>query len=125
MPARNSIFLSLAASLAETKGADTIYFGANAVDYSGYPDCRPEFIEAFEKMITLGTKVGAVRIAAPLLKLSKSEIIKLGCELSVPFEWTWSCYEGKEIPCGECDSCILRAKGFREAGIEDPLLNHA
>ena len=136
VPARNSIFLSLAASLAETKGAEAIYFGANALDYSGYPDCRPEFIEAFEEMITRGTKVGAyckapqhtgtnrpLRIIAPLLKLSKAEIVHLAHELGVPFEWTWSCYEGKEFPCGECDSCILRAKGFREAGIEDPLLN--
>jgi 7-cyano-7-deazaguanine synthase len=133
VPARNSIFLSLAASLAETKGADTIYFGANALDYSGYPDCRPEFIEAFEEMITRGTKVGAtrrvaptegpaIRIVAPLLRLSKSEIVKLGVELGVPFEWTWSCYEGGDMPCGECDSCLLRAKGFKEAGIEDPLV---
>ena len=125
VPARNSIFLSLAASLAETKGAGAIYFGANALDYSGYPDCRPEFIEAFENMILCGTKAGvegrSLQVVAPLLRLSKSEIIKLGTELGVPFEWTWSCYEGKEIPCGECDSCLLRAKGFREAGIEDPL----
>ena len=147
VPARNSIFLSLAASLAEVKEADSIYFGANALDYSGYPDCRPEFIEAFEKMITLGTKVGvgsprpelksigrgnrvhtshsAIKIVAPLLKLSKAQIVKLAHGLGVPFEWTWSCYEGKENPCGECDSCILREKGFREAGIEDPLLKHA
>jgi 7-cyano-7-deazaguanine synthase len=133
VPARNSIFLSLAASLAETKGAEAIYFGANALDYSGYPDCRPDFIEAFEEMICRGTRVGAthaspvrsgppIRIIAPLLRLSKAEIVKLGLELGVPFEWTWSCYEGKETPCGECDSCILRAKGFREAGVEDPVL---
>lgn len=127
VPARNSIFLSLAASLAETKGADAIYFGANALDYSGYPDCRPEFIEAFETLVRRGTKAGAegrpVRVVAPLLQFSKSEIVKLGKELGVPFEWTWSCYEGKEVPCGECDSCILRAKGFKEAGIEDPLIH--
>ena len=125
VPARNSIFLSLAASLAEAQGADAIYFGANALDYSGYPDCRPEFIEAFETLVRRGTRAGAegrpIRVIAPLLRLSKSEIVKLGTELGVPFEWTWSCYEGKEIPCGECDSCILRAKGFREAGMEDPL----
>ena len=125
VPARNSIFLSLAASLAEAKGADSIYFGANALDYSGYPDCRPEFLEAFEAMIQRGTKAGtkgrAIHIACPLLRLSKGEIVRLAHELGVPFEWTWSCYEGKEFPCGECDSCILRAKGFREAGIEDPL----
>lgn len=125
VPARNSIFLSLAASLAEAKGADSIYFGANALDYSGYPDCRPEFLEAFENMILRGTKAGAegkkIRVAAPLLRLTKAEIVRLASELKVPFEWTWSCYEGKEHPCDECDSCILRAKGFREAGIEDPL----
>ena len=126
VPARNSIFLSLAASLAETKGADSIYFGANALDYSGYPDCRPAFIEAFEALLARGTQAGSegkkIRIAAPLLKLSKGEIVKLASELGVPFEWTWSCYEGGEFPCGECDSCILRAKGFREAGFPDPLL---
>lgn len=137
VPARNSIFLSLAASLAEAKGADAIYFGANALDYSGYPDCRPEFIQAFQTMITLGTKVGAtsrsplqnhsgpaIRVIAPLLQLSKAEIVKLAKKLDVPLEWTWSCYEGKEVPCGECDSCILRAKGFREAGVEDPALKN-
>lgn len=128
VPARNSVFLSLAASLAETRGARAIYFGANALDYSGYPDCRPEFIEAFEEMMMLGTKIGVeskerpLRIIAPLLHLSKAGIVRLGRELGVPFEWTWSCYEGREFPCGECDSCILRAKGFQEAGIEDPLL---
>jgi len=126
VPARNSIFLSLAASLAEAKGADSIYLGANVLDYSGYPDCRPEFLESFEAMIRLGTKAGVegrqLRIVAPLLRLSKSEIVRLGQELGVPFEWTWSCYEGGEFPCAECDSCILRAKGFLEAGIEDPLL---
>lgn len=123
VPARNSIFLSLAASLAEVKRADTIYFGANALDYSGYPDCRPEFIRAFEEMIARGTKAGAIRVVAPLLRLSKAEIVKLASELGVPFEWTWSCYEGGQYPCGECDSCILRAKGFREAGMKDTLLS--
>lgn len=135
VPARNSIFLSLAASLAEVKGAGEIYFGANVLDYSGYPDCRPEFIEAFEEMITRGTRVGTrhasslqtetdrpIRVVAPLLKLSKGEIVGMARQLGVPFEWTWSCYAGEEFPCGECDSCTLRAKGFREAGIDDPLL---
>lgn len=126
VPARNSIFLSLAASLAEAKRAEAIYFGANALDYSGYPDCRPAFLEAFEELIARGTKVGTegrrIRVVVPLLRLSKSDIVRWGRELDVPFEWTWSCYEGKEFPCGECDSCILRAKGFREAGIEDPLI---
>jgi len=126
VPARNSIFLSLAASLAEAKGADSIYFGANALDYSGYPDCRPEFLESFNEMIRRGTKAGtegrAIRVVTPLLQLSKAEIVRRAVELGVPLEWTWSCYEGKEIPCGECDSCALRAKGFREAGIDDPLI---
>ncbi len=126
VPARNSIFLSLAASLAETKEARAIYFGANALDYSGYPDCRPEFLEAFETLVERGTKAGSegkkIRIVAPLLRYSKAEIVKLGDSLGIPFEWTWSCYEGKDVPCEECDSCILRAKGFRDAGIEDPLV---
>jgi 7-cyano-7-deazaguanine synthase len=137
VPARNSIFLSLAASLAEAQGADSIYFGANALDYSGYPDCRPEFIEAFQEMINRGTKVGAaasplqaeskhpIQIVVPLLRMSKKEIVQLAADLKVPFEWTWSCYDGKETPCGECDSCILRAKGFREAGIPDPICRGA
>lgn len=126
VPARNSIFLSLAASLAEAKEAEAIYFGANALDYSGYPDCRPAFIETFQELIERGTKAGSegkkIKIVAPLLQLSKSEIVQLGKKLGIPFEWTWSCYEGKEVPCGECDSCILRAKGFREAEADDPLL---
>lgn len=125
VPARNSIFLSLAASLAEVKEAEEIYFGANALDYSGYPDCRSAFLETFEELILRGTKAGSqgrrIRIVAPLLKLSKGEIVRLGQELGVPYEQTWSCYEGREFPCGECDSCLLRAKGFREAGMEDPL----
>ena len=129
VPARNSIFLSLAASLAETKKAAAIFFGANIQDYSGYPDCRPEFLEAFSEVISRGTKAGAegfrIKIIAPLLKMSKKEIVILGRSLGVPFEQTWSCYRGAESPCSECDSCILRAKGFREAGLEDPLTHHA
>ena len=125
VPARNSIFLTFAASCAEASNAEAIFIGANALDYSGYPDCRPEYFEAAEKMIRLGTKAGVegkkIEIKAPLLKLSKKEIVILGNKLGVPFEKTWSCYQGKERPCGECDSCILRAKGFREAGIVDPL----
>ena len=128
VPARNSIFLTLAASCAEACGAEVIFIGANALDYSGYPDCRPEYFEAAEKMITLGTKAGVegkgFAIKAPLLKMSKKEIVLLGAKLGVPFEKTWSCYQGKDRPCGECDSCILRAKGFREAGTADPLFNH-
>lgn len=128
VPARNSIFLALAASCAEAEGAEAIFIGANALDYSGYPDCRPEYFETFQEMIRLGTKAGIegrkMEIQAPLLRLSKKEIILLGVQLGVPFEKTWSCYRGQEMPCGKCDSCLLRAKGFREAGFQDPLLHH-
>ncbi len=128
VPARNTIFLSFAASYAEVLGAEAIFIGANALDYSGYPDCRPDYFEAFAETLKHGTKAGvegkAIRIEAPLLKLSKKEIIEWGMKLKVPYEMTWSCYEGHEIPCGECDSCKLRAKGFREAGAKDPLLPH-
>ena len=126
VPARNTIFLSFAASFAEARGAQAIYIGANALDYSGYPDCRPEYFDAFEKMIQLGTKAGvegrAISIQAPLLKMSKMEIILLAQRLGVPLEQTWSCYRGGARPCGTCDSCKLRAKGFAEAGVLDPAL---
>jgi 7-cyano-7-deazaguanine synthase len=125
VPARNMIMLSIAAGLAEVVDADRIFYGANAIDYSGYPDCRPEFVRAMERAINLGTKRGVegreVRVEAPLITLTKAEIIRLGHELSVPFELTWSCYRGGEKACGRCDSCILRLKGFMEAGFEDPL----
>lgn len=123
VPARNSIFLALAASCAEAIGANRIVIGANVLDYSGYPDCRPNYFRAFEKMISLGTKAGdqggKFKILAPLLKLNKKQIVQWGARLGVPFHWTWSCYQGKSRPCKECDSCRLRAKGFREAGIQD------
>ena len=126
VPGRNSVFLSLALSCAETQGATTIFFGANALDYSGYPDCRPEYLDAFIRAMLLGTKMGTegktLEIKAPLLKLSKKDIILLGQKLGVPFEKTWSCYAGGDNPCGVCDSCVLRAKGFQEAGLPDPLL---
>lgn len=126
VPARNTIFLSMAASCAEAMGAEAVFIGANALDYSGYPDCRPEYFEAFSKAIHLGTKAGVegkkLQIVAPLLHLNKKDIILLGQKLGVPFENTWSCYKGKEKPCGECDSCRLRAKGFKEAKIKDPAL---
>ncbi|MBI3306913.1 MAG: 7-cyano-7-deazaguanine synthase QueC [Candidatus Omnitrophica bacterium] len=129
VPARNSIFLSFAASWAEVLGAKAIFFGANIQDYSGYPDCRPEYLQAFRELVRLGTKRGdegkAIRIETPLLQLSKKEIVLLGQSLNVPFQKTWSCYQGKNTPCGECDSCVLRAKGFREAEIEDPLMRYA
>ena len=126
VPGRNSVFLSLAMSCAEAEKADAIFFGANVLDYSGYPDCRPEYLEAFGEAVRLGTQAGVggwkVEIKAPLIHLTKKEIVVLGQKLGVPFEMTWSCYAGGDKPCGACDSCILRAKGFREAGIRDPLL---
>ena len=124
VPARNTILLSFALAYAETVGAARIYIGANALDYSGYPDCRPEFYRAFQQVARLGTKRGVegepLRIVAPLLRLSKAGIVRRGTRLGVPFRKTWSCYLGGKRPCGECDACRLRAKGFREAGIRDP-----
>lgn len=125
VPARNIIFLSYAAGYAEVVGAEAIFIGVNAIDYSGYPDCRPEFIKAFEDMIRVGTKSGAegkpIKIATPLLHLSKAEIIKLATEIKTPLHLTTSCYKGNEAACGVCDSCILRLKGFKDAGITDPI----
>lgn len=125
VPARNIIFLSFALSYAETIKADSIFIGANAIDYSGYPDCRPEFLRAFVKMSKVGTKRGTegkpIRIIAPLINKTKAEIIKLGKKMQVPFEYTWSCYRGRKYPCGVCDSCKLRARGFKEAGYKDPV----
>lgn len=123
VPARNTIFLSFAASWAEAIDAFSIYIGANALDFSGYPDCRPGYFEQFNRMIEKGTRKRerAIEIAAPLVNKTKAEIIQWGHALGVPYEWTWSCYEGGAMPCGSCDSCLLRAKGFEEAGLEDPL----
>ena len=127
VPARNTIFLSFALAWAEVLEAADIYIGVNALDYSGYPDCRPEFILAFEHMSNLATKAAVeghtrIRIHTPLIELTKAEIVKLAVELSVPVELTHSCYDpdASGRPCGSCDSCLLRAKGFREAGIPDP-----
>ena len=126
VPARNTIFLSFALAWAEVLEAPDIFIGVNALDYSGYPDCRPEFIEAFTRMANLATKAGvegalAIRIHTPLIRLSKAEIVKLGRDLGLDFSLTHSCYdpdpEGR--PCGQCDSCLLRRKGFEEAGIAD------
>jgi 7-cyano-7-deazaguanine synthase len=126
VPARNTIFLSFALAWAEVLEASDIFIGVNALDYSGYPDCRPEFIEAFESMANLATKAGVegrtrVKIHTPLIRLSKAEIVRLGAELGVPFGLTHSCYDpyAGGAACGQCDSCLLRAKGFREAGIAD------
>lgn len=125
VPARNIIFLSVALALAEAKNADAIYIGANSVDYSGYPDCRPEFLEAFRQMSFIGTKRGTgmrpIIIEAPLLLMSKGQIVKKGIELGVPYELTWSCYKGGERACGKCDACRFRLLGFAEAGSSDPI----
>jgi 7-cyano-7-deazaguanine synthase len=129
VPARNTIFLSFALAWAEVLEANDIFIGVNALDYSGYPDCRPEFIRAFERMSNLATKAGVegrtrIAIRTPLIDLSKADIVRLGRDLSVPFELTHSCYDPDAIgrPCGTCDSCLLRAKGFREAGLPDPAI---
>ncbi len=127
VPARNTVFLSIALAWAEVLGATDIYLGVNAVDYSGYPDCRPEYIEAFEKMANLATKAGVeghggLKIHTPLISLSKAEIIQLGVSLGVDYGLTHSCYDPVEgRPCGRCDSCQLRLAGFAEAGLRDPL----
>ncbi len=127
VPGRNIIFLSFALSYAEALNAEAIFIGAHAQDYSGYPDCRPEFYRAFIKAAKAGTKRGVegkpIKIITPLINKNKSQIIKLGKKLDVPFEWTWSCYKGEKIPCGTCDSCYFRAKGFKESGVIDLLTN--
>jgi len=125
VPARNTILLAVALGYAESHHLGSIYLGANAIDYSGYPDCRPEFLRAFERLARLATKAGVergeqVRIEAPLLRLSKAEIVRLGERLKVPWALTWSCYAGGRTPCGKCASCRLREKGFVEAGRVDP-----
>lgn len=123
VPARNLIFLSFAASYAETVGARAIFIGANVVDYSGYPDCRPEFYQAFQLAMKRGLKAGVggrpIKIYTPLIHKTKAGIIRLGRKLKVPYQLTWSCYAGGKKPCGECDSCLIRARGFKEAGIID------
>lgn len=141
VPMRNTIFLSLSAAylesrvlhLIEIEGIDasdvvaSVYIGANALDYSGYPDCRPEFYENIRRTLELGSKLWteysvSINIETPIIDLSKAEIAALGTKLRAPLEHTWSCYKGGHVPCGTCDSCILRARGFAEAGIPDPLL---
>jgi 7-cyano-7-deazaguanine synthase len=127
VPARNTIFLSFALAWAEVLGSADIFIGVNALDYSGYPDCRPEYIEAYEKMANLATKAAVegrrFRIHTPLITLTKAEIIKKGLELGVDYSLTITCYDPFENgeACGECDSCLLRLKGFREAGVKDPV----
>jgi 7-cyano-7-deazaguanine synthase len=128
VPARNTVFLSFALAWAEVLEASDIFIGVNAIDYSGYPDCRPEYIEAFERMANLATKAGvdgrtSISIHTPLIRLSKAEIIRLGAKLGVDYSLTHSCYDpdANGISCGKCDSCDLRLKGFAEAGMKDPL----
>ncbi len=122
VPARNTIFISFAVSCAEAIGAKAIFIGANAVDFSGYPDCRPEYYKVYNELIARGTKAGAaIKIHTPLIHMTKSGIIKLGKKLGVPYGRTWSCYTGGKTPCLTCDSCIIREKGFREAGTRYPL----
>ena len=127
VPARNTIFLAYALAWAEVIPANDIFLGVNAIDYSGYPDCRPEFIEAFETLANLGTKAGVegrrFQVHTPLIKFSKAEIIRKAVELGVDLSLTHSCYDPtpEGLACGECDSCVLRLKGFREAGLKDPI----
>jgi 7-cyano-7-deazaguanine synthase len=128
VPARNTVFLSLALAWAEVVGAEAIVLGVNALDYSGYPDCRPEYLQAFERLASLATRAGVegkpLRVWAPLLQLSKADIIRRGLAHGVDYGLTWSCYDPSPNgrPCGHCDSCVLRAKGFEEAGVSDPAL---
>ena len=141
VPLRNTIFLSLATAFLESRVLHAIEMeevdpaevtaavdmAPNALDYSGYPDCRPEFYEAMKSALELGSKIWTeyrlpIKVETPIIDLSKAEIVALGMKLAAPLEYTWSCYEGRETPCGLCDSCILRARGFAEAGVSDPLL---
>ena len=131
VPARNTIFLAFAASYAEAIGAEAIYIGVSQVDYSGYPDCREEYIRAMEKAINLGTRAGVeslcdtgapwLKIEIPLIRMRKAEIIRTGLSLGVDYSLTWSCYRGEELACGECDSCVLRLRAFEQVGIPDPI----
>ena len=126
VPARNSIFLAVALGVAEARRLDAVWIGVNAIDYSGYPDCRPEFIEAFRGVAATGQKRGVegdpIAIRTPLIECTKSEIIRIGLRLDAPLALTWSCYRGGDAPCGTCDACVLRARGFADAGVDDPAL---
>jgi 7-cyano-7-deazaguanine synthase len=126
VPARNLIFLSVAMGVAEARDVDAVTIGVNALDYSGYPDCRPEFIASFASTAALALKRGVegnpIEVRTPLLDLTKADIVRLGVSVHAPLELTWSCYRGDDRPCGTCDACGLRAKGFAEAGLTDPAL---
>ena len=126
VPARNSIFLAVALGVAEARGLDAVWIGVNAIDYSGYPDCRPEFIEAFRGVAATGQRRGVdgdpIAIRTPLIACTKEEIVRLGVGLGAPLQLTWSCYRGGDRPCGTCDACELRARGFAAAGVDDPAM---
>jgi 7-cyano-7-deazaguanine synthase len=126
VPARNSIFLSVALGVAEARDLDAVWIGVNAIDYSGYPDCRPEFIEAFRGVARTGQKRGVegnpIELRTPLIECTKEQIVRLGVEHDAPLQLTWSCYLGGDRPCGTCDACELRARGFEAAGRPDPAL---
>src|SRR6201996_7895308 len=121
VPFRNAHFLSAAVSWAEVLGAKKIMIGAVEQDSSGYPDCRPAYYEAFQQLIRMGTKEGDIKVATPLIHMRKKDIVALGLELNAPLDLTWSCYSGADEACGECDSCVLRLRAFREAGLSDPI----
>ena len=121
VPFRNAHFLAVAVSWAEVLGASKIYIGAVEQDSSGYPDCRPAYYEAFNRVINAGTKSGGIQVVTPLIAMRKSEIVQLGIELGAPFDLTWSCYSREDRACGVCDSCVLRLRAFREAGAADPI----
>ncbi len=126
VPARNSIFLAVALGVAEARNLDAVWIGVNAIDYSGYPDCRPEFIEAFRGVAATGQKRGVegnpIAIRTPLIESTKAEIVRMGLDLDAPLSLTWSCYQGGDVPCGACDACVLRQAGFAAAGADDPAL---
>jgi 7-cyano-7-deazaguanine synthase len=121
VPFRNAHFLSVAVSWAEVIGAEKIYIGAVEQDSSGYPDCRPEYYEAFNRVVQAGTKEGRIEIVTPLIRMRKADIVRLGLELGAPFDLTWSCYGQQDLACGVCDSCVLRRRAFTAAGVKDPI----
>lgn len=121
VPFRNAHFLAVAVSWAEVLGASKVYIGAVEQDSSGYPDCRPAYYDAFNQVVKTGTKDGKIEIVTPLIKMRKAQIVRLGIELAAPFDLTWSCYVREDCACGDCDSCILRLRAFREAGVADPI----
>src|ERR1700680_1136450 len=121
VPFRNAHFLAVAVSWAEVLGALKVYIGAVEQDSSGYPDCRPAYYDAFNAVVKTGTKEGKIEIVTPLIKMRKAQIVRQGIELAAPFDLTWSCYVREDVACGECDSCILRLRAFREAGVADPI----